>query len=217
MTAGVANPFDLTAMKGPSQFDRRHVVGLTWMWEQSRQFENVVVNALAWMDGQRRAQLVERQSAQLYDGHRRGPRWDRRAGWLAQLADGKTVDDITREHANREDFIAAFFDTTAFAPVASLPRGIYGNVPKSAISGPAFSRPISPCRGCSVPGRQGMRLQFRGELFNAFNQVNFAAPKYQRQRNHVRPHYRHARRRPGTNRAGRAETALVNAGLGTRE
>ena len=34
LTAGVANPFDLDrSMKGRSQFDRRHVVGLSWMWE----------------------------------------------------------------------------------------------------------------------------------------------------------------------------------------
>ena len=28
----------------------------------------------------------------------------------------------------------------------------------------------------TIPGQQALRLQFRGELFNAFNQVNFAAP-----------------------------------------
>ena len=40
LTAGVANPFDLHHMKGRSQFDRRHVVGLSWMWEQSKEFDN---------------------------------------------------------------------------------------------------------------------------------------------------------------------------------
>jgi hypothetical protein len=96
---------------------------------------------------------------------------------LAQLADGKTVDDIKRSQSSQDDFIAQFFDTSAFAPVASLPRGIYGNVPKSAISGPAQAKTdIAVSRLFSIPGRQGMRLQFRGELFNAFNQVNFSAP-----------------------------------------
>ncbi len=179
LTAGVANPFDLTAMKGRSQFDRRHVVGLTWMWEQSRQFENAIVNALAsgwtvsgvhnWSSGNPLNFTMGTDVA--LDGTGGAGRQ------LAQLAAGKTVDDITRDQANREDFIAAFFDTTAFAPVASLPRGIYGNVPKSAISGPAFSKTdIAVSRMFNLPGRQGMRLQFRGELFNAFNQVNFAAP-----------------------------------------
>jgi len=96
---------------------------------------------------------------------------------LAQLAQGKTVADIRRNHSSQADFIAAFFDKSAFAPVTSLPRGIYGNVPKSAISGPAQGKTdIAVSRLFSIPGRQGMRLQFRGELFNAFNQVNFDIP-----------------------------------------
>ena len=46
LTAGVANPFDLTSMKGRSEFDRRHVLGLSWMWEQTREFGNPVVDAV---------------------------------------------------------------------------------------------------------------------------------------------------------------------------
>ena len=96
---------------------------------------------------------------------------------LAQLAPGKTVDDITRDHSSREDMVNAFFDTTAFAPVASLPRGIYGNVPKGAISGPAAAKTdIAVARSFRIPGSQAMRFQFRGELFNVFNQVNFSVP-----------------------------------------
>ena len=50
-------------------------------------------------------------------------------------------------------------------------------MPKSAASGPAISKSdIAVSRFFGVPGNQGMRLQFRGELFNAFNQVNFNAP-----------------------------------------
>jgi hypothetical protein len=93
---------------------------------------------------------------------------------LAQLADGKTLDDIRRNHSSQEDFIAAFFDKSAFAPVPSLPRGIYGNVPKSAISGPAQAKTdFAVARTFGIPGSSAMRFQFRGELFNAFNQVNF--------------------------------------------
>ena len=51
--------------------------------------------------------------------------------------------------------IAAFFDKSAFAPVASLPRGIYGNVPKSAISGPAIAKTdIAVSRLFTIPGHQ---------------------------------------------------------------
>ena len=73
--------------------------------------------------------------------------------------------------------VNAFFDTTAFAPVASLPRGIYGNVPKGAISGPGLAKTdIAVARTFGIPGSNRVRFQFRGELFNAFNQVNFSVP-----------------------------------------
>jgi hypothetical protein len=179
LTAGVANPFDLSTMKGRSEYDRRHVVGLSWMWEQSHRFDNAAVNALLsgwtvsgvhnWSSGNPLNFTMGTDVA--LDGTGGSGRQ------LAQLADGKTVDDISRDHANSEDFIGAFFDTTAFARVTSLPRGIYGNVPKSAISGPAQAKTdIAVSRLFAIPGRQGVRLQFRGELFNAFNQVNFDAP-----------------------------------------
>jgi hypothetical protein len=178
LTAGVANPFDLSSMKGRSEFDRRHVVGLSWMWEQSRTFENPVVNALAngwtvsgvhnWSSGNPLNFTMGTDVA--LDGTGGAGRQ------LAMFAAGKGVDDIARDHSSQEDFINAFFDTSAFMPVSQVPLGTYGNVPKSAISGPAQSKTdISVSRFFNLPG-QSVRLQFRGELFNAFNQVNFNAP-----------------------------------------
>jgi hypothetical protein len=168
LTAGVANPFDLSTMKGRSEYDRRHVVGLSWMWEQSHRGWTVS-GVHNWSSGNPLNFTMGTDVA--LDGTGGSGRQ------LAQLANGKTVDDIRRDHANNEDFIGAFFDTTAFARVTSLPRGIYGNVPKSAISGPAQAKTdIAVSRLFAIPGREGVRLQFRGELFNAFNQVNFDAP-----------------------------------------
>jgi hypothetical protein len=179
LTAGVSNPFDLTTMKGRSQFDRRHVVGLSWMWEQSRTFENPVVNAIAagwtvsgvhnWSSGNPLNFVMGVDVA--LDGTGGTGRQ------LAMFASGMGVDDITRDHGNQEDFINAFFNTSAFMPVAQVPLGTYGNVPKSAISGPMQSKSdIAVSRFFTLPGREGVRLQFRGELFNALNQVNFNGP-----------------------------------------
>ncbi len=178
LTAGVANPF-APDLKGRSQFDRRHVVGISWMWEQDHQFENGLVNALLtdwtvsgvhnWSSGNPLNFTMGTDVA--LDGTGGAGRQ------LAQLADGKTVDDISRDQSSKEDMIAAFFDKSAFATVTTLPRGIYGNVPKSAISGPAITKSdIAVSRLFTIPGQQALRLQFRGELFNAFNQTNFAAP-----------------------------------------
>jgi len=179
LTAGVANPFDLSVMKGRSQFDRRHVLGLSWMWEQSHEFANPVVNALAngwtvsavhnWSSGQPLSFVMGTDVA--IDGTNGAGRQ------FAMFAAGKGADDIARDHGSQEDFINGFFDTSAFTPVSQVPLGSYGNVPKGAISGPAQAKTdIAVSRFFTLPGRERVRLQFRGELFNAFNQVNFGNP-----------------------------------------
>ncbi|PYQ99996.1 MAG: hypothetical protein DMF97_10395, partial [Acidobacteria bacterium] len=126
LTAGVANPFDLTVMKGRAQFDRRHLLGFSWVWEQRRRFENRVLEGLL---GGWAVSGVHNVSSGIplnfvmgtdvaLDGTGGASRQ------LAQLASGATPQDIPRDHANRNDFINAFFNTNAFTPVAQLPRGL---------------------------------------------------------------------------------------------
>jgi Carboxypeptidase regulatory-like domain/TonB-dependent Receptor Plug Domain len=179
LTAGVANPFDLSVMKGRAQFDRRHLLGFSWVWEQRRRFENRVLESLAagWaisgvhnMSSGIPLNFVMGTDVAL-DGTGGASRQ------LAQLASGATAQDIPRDHGSRNDFINAFFNTKAFAPVAQLPRGIYGNMGRNVISGPAMARSdLAVMRNFRLPGRHGFRFQVRGELFNAFNQINFSQP-----------------------------------------
>ena len=179
LTAGVANPFDLSVMKGRAQFDRRHLLGFSWVWEQRRRFDNRVLEGLlgGWaISGVHNVSsgiplnFVMGTDVAL-DGTGGASRQ------LAQLASGTTSQDIPRDHENRNDFINAFFNTKAFAPVAQLPRGIYGNMGRNVISGPAMARSdLAVMRNFRLPGREGLRFQVRGELFNAFNQVNFSQP-----------------------------------------
>jgi hypothetical protein len=179
LTAGVANPFDLSNMKGPSEFDRRHVLGFSWLWEQSHRFDNRALDVLlgGWavsgvhnFSSGRPMNFVMGTDVALDGTNGQGRQY-------AQLAQGKTVEDIERKHTSREDTINAFFNTDAFMPVNQVPRGTYGNVPKGAITGPASARSdLAFMRNFDIPGRDGMRLQFRGELFNAFNQVNLGLP-----------------------------------------
>jgi hypothetical protein len=179
LTAGVANPFDLSVMKGRAQYDRRHVFGLSWVWEQSHRYGRRVLEALlgGWafsgvhnVSSGYPLNFVMGTDVAL-DGTGGANRQ------LAQLAPGVTYDDIVRDHENRDDFINAFFNTTAFVPVNQLPRGIYGNMGKNVISGPAMARTdIALMRNFTLPGRGPLRFQVRGELFNAFNRVNFNQP-----------------------------------------
>jgi hypothetical protein len=60
-------------------------------------------------------------------------------------------------------------------PLNSIPRGTFGNATRGLIYGPADSTTdLAIMRYVSVGPR--MRLQLRGEFFNAFNQVNFNNP-----------------------------------------
>ena len=72
--------------------------------------------------------------------------------------------------------IAQYFNTAAFVPLNSMPRGIYGNAARGLhLRARATSTPTSrSCATCSLG--PDMRLQLRGEFFNAFNQVNFNNP-----------------------------------------
>ena len=56
-----------------------------------------------------------------------------------------------------------------------LPRGVYGNAGRNIISGPATNRTDLALMK-DVPIRERVRLQIRGEAFNAFNQVTLGAP-----------------------------------------
>jgi hypothetical protein len=179
LTAGVANPFAPDSMKGRSQFDRRHVLGFSWMWEQSRKFDNRVVEGLL---GGWAISGVHNVSSGAPINFVMGidVALDGTAGTtrqLAMLAAGMTADDVARDHQNKDDFINAFFNTQAFMPVALVPRGVYGNMGKNVVSGPAIAKSdIAVMRNFKVPGSKGVRFQVRGEMFNAFNQVNFNAP-----------------------------------------
>jgi len=63
----------------------------------------------------------------------------------------------------------------AFVPTNSVPRGVYGNAGRGSISGPAFnSTDFAVLKDFRI--REPMRVQFRSEFFNAFNQVNFSNP-----------------------------------------
>jgi hypothetical protein len=78
-----------------------------------------------------------------------------------------------REHSSRDDMIQRFFNTSAFAP--NQP-GRFGNAARNLIFGPSqSSTDLSLVKSFPVSERLGA-LQFRGEFFNAWNQVNFGSP-----------------------------------------
>jgi hypothetical protein len=71
--------------------------------------------------------------------------------------------------------IATYFNTDAFVPLNSVPRGIYGDAARGLIYGPSdVGTDLAVMRYVNV--RRDLRLQLRAEFFNAFDQVNFSNP-----------------------------------------
>jgi hypothetical protein len=76
---------------------------------------------------------------------------------------------------NRNAFVNDFFNASAFVNPNNLPPGAYGNSGRGLISGPGFANTdFSVLR--DFPFGERLRLQFRTEMFNLFNQVNFSLP-----------------------------------------
>ena len=177
LTPGVGNPFNLKQESGRGNFDRRHAVAISWMWSPDFRFDHALAKHVlgGWSLGvfhqiQSGAPLNITMGADVaLDGT--GQQNLQRA----QLVNGVTYADVERNHSSRADFVAQFFNTAAFVPANLLPRGIYGNSGRNIISGPALCNTDFTIMK-DVPVRERLRAQLRGELFNAFNQVNFNAP-----------------------------------------
>jgi hypothetical protein len=96
-------------------------------------------------------------------------------GQYALLVPGATADDIRRDHSSTADMIAMYFNTAAFVPLSQVPRGIYGNATRGLIYGPGdVNTDFAVMRYLNLGS--AVRLQLRGEFFNAFNRVNFGNP-----------------------------------------
>jgi hypothetical protein len=65
-----------------------------------------------------------------------------------------------------------YFNTAAFRPNQ---MGQFGNLGRNALRGPALSQTDLGIFK-NIPIKERFKIQFRAELFNAFNQVNFNNP-----------------------------------------
>jgi Carboxypeptidase regulatory-like domain/TonB-dependent Receptor Plug Domain len=177
LISSIPNPFDLDSLWGPSFLDRRHVVAASWVWSPQRTFTNAVAATLlnGWtLTGFHRLQsgspLVFTMGTDVAQNGILQPN-----GQYALLVSGATADDVRRQHDNTADMIATYFNTAAFVPLNSVPRGIYGNASRGLIYGPGdLNTDFAVLRYVNLG--PDLRVQLRGEFFNVFNQVNFNNP-----------------------------------------
>jgi hypothetical protein len=177
LISSIPNPFDLDSLWGPSLLDRRHVVAGSWVWSPQYAFSNGLVSAMlnGWtLTGLHRIQsgspLVFTMGTDVAQNGILQPN-----GQYALLAPGMTAGDVRRDHSSTADLVAMYFNTAAFVPVNSVPRGIYGDARRGLIYGPGdVNTDLAVMRSVDLPSN--VRMQLRGEFFNAFNQVNFNNP-----------------------------------------
>lgn len=171
----VADPFNLRQERGRSDWDRRHAFVASWLYTPSIHFSNKLANSL--LGGWTFTAIQTVQSGlpiTFYQGQ--DVALDGTFGTQhAQLQPGVTASNIEVDHPNRNAMISEFFNPSAFVPANLVPPGTYGNSGRGIISGPAFANTdFSILKDFAL--RESLKLQFRTEMFNAFNQVNFSNP-----------------------------------------
>ena len=175
-TTGTGDPFNLKYDKGRGNYDRTHVFTLSWLWTQNHGFSQAAAKHLLenWSIG---AYHTIQSGSPLSILMGTDVALDGTATNLqhAQLAPGVTYADIPLDHPNRDAFINRFFNTAAFVPILQVPKGIYGNMGRNVSNGPALiNTDFTLMKDVFV--REPLKAQFRGEFFNAFNQVVFNNP-----------------------------------------
>jgi hypothetical protein len=162
------NPFSLGYQRGRSDFDRKHVFVASWVWSPQwkfgNRFENTVLGNWTFTGLhvlQSGSPFTVREGIDVaLDGT--GSRQH------AQLVPGVTV---TRDHANKADMIAKYFNTAAFVPPSQVAPGAYGNSGRNILSVPGTSTTnFSVMKDFKI--HESIALQFRSEFFNLFNHAN---------------------------------------------
>ena len=166
------NPFSVRDNKGVSDFNRTHVFVASWLWSPSVKTSHRPVNAALdgwtvtgihqWQSG---APLSIRAGVDVaLDGSGSRQR--------AMLKPGGGA--IAREFSSRDDMISQYFNTGAFLLPSQEAPGTYGNSGRNILTGPVFANTnFSVLRDFRIIER--VKLQFRSEFFNVFNQVNFGS------------------------------------------
>lgn len=164
------NVFNLHTQIGPSDFYSKHIASLSWLWELPKLSASAAIL---------RAVAGGWQLNGLYTGRSAGPLNIVTGDDNALTGTPGQRPNVIGEHRlpgdrPRGDKILAWFDRSAFAmPVT----GTFGNVGRNALLAPARANTnLGLFKSFALPGREGLRAQFRAEFFNVFNSVNLDSP-----------------------------------------
>ncbi len=172
--ASGANPFDYRrGERGLSDFDQRHILAINGVWDLPFLKHNGLLTIVlgGWqLSGTTRAasglpfSIISGADFALA-GTGRGS-----ANQRPNVV-GNPVLDSGRP---RKDQVAAYINTTAFA---RPPEGRFGNSGRNNVIGPGFKQTdLSVNKKFQFPVERLGRIEFRSEIFNLFNNVNFTNP-----------------------------------------
>ena len=164
------NPFDLEFDWGPANFDRRHRLVVSGLWQLPTNLSNRAVDAL--LGGWSLTGIWTWQSGLPFSVTSGVD--NARTGTGGQLAD-VVGDPALAGDRTRAEQIAGWFNTAAFTPNA---LGTFGTAGRNSLRGPRYSAvDLGLHKTFAMPG--GIRTQFRFEAFNALNNVNLDLPNGQ--------------------------------------
>ena len=167
-SASIPIPFDRRAGRAVSDFDTTHRFIASWVWMLPKlDGSNPYVRAI--FGGWETAGIATLRSGLPFTVTSGSDRSLSGVGgdFADVIGDPNLSDD-----RSKGDMIAKYFNTAAFTQAA---LGTFGNAPRNFLRGPgAVNFDLSAVR--NFPITEKLRLQFRGEAFNAFNKANFSTP-----------------------------------------
>jgi outer membrane receptor protein involved in Fe transport len=159
--------YDQSFDRGPSDFDHTHVFTSSSLWEIPGRFDNRLANAL--VGGWNLTSIITLQSgfpftvASGVDNARSGT-----GGQRADLVG----DPILPDSRSRGEEVAMWLNRAAFAPNV---LGTFGNQGRNMWRGPGYAT-VDLGVHKNFQAAEALRIQFRFEVFNAFNRPNLMGP-----------------------------------------
>jgi hypothetical protein len=168
--AAVPNVFDLRTQWGRSDFDARHVMALSWIWDLPK--FTTAAAPVRWIAGgwQVNGLLTARtgQPLNILTGQ------DNALSGTPNQRPNLVGNPYLSSDRPRKDLVAAWFDRSAFANPAA---GAYGNFGRNVIDAPPnFGLNAGVFKSFPIPLREQMRFEFRTEFFGLTNTPVFSNP-----------------------------------------
>ncbi|HXX15801.1 MAG TPA: carboxypeptidase regulatory-like domain-containing protein [Candidatus Eremiobacteraceae bacterium] len=171
------NPFDVKAEWGRSMFDARHRLVISYQWDlpwyqhSDRWYAHILggwqVNGITTLMSNTPFTVYDSSNPSLQGS---APEisgfYSSRPNIVGNPNTGTCAGGVAVRTAQ------CWFNTGAFQHAAI---GTFGDVGRNTMNGPAFQQwDFSAVK--TIPIHENMNLQFRGEIFNIFNNVNFLLP-----------------------------------------